>query len=244
MSPAGVAYGSGGVSPRAPTLLQSNGFGTVPLGVDLGWSNLGGYNGAGPGSPFGAGMVNPDLPWLEQGTSGGLTAVEDAGNAISFTYNSSTSTYSPQFFSQDTLASDGSGGYLLTQSNGTVIDYYGFGSGVPIAQQGKLEDYTEASGDLTTTTYNSSGQMTAVQRTDGTTTESYAYTYISSGINTGLVSNVTLMSGPAGGTLSTVQQVAFAYYDGTQSYGNARELQTETLEDASGNALGTTYYRY
>ena len=170
-------------------------------------------------------------------------AVGDAGNAIFFTYNGST--YSPQFYSLDALAADGSGGYKLTQTDGTVIDYYGFGGSIPAAQQGKLDSYTDAEGHATTTTYNASGQLTALQRTDGTTTESYAYSYVASGVDAGQVSNVALQRGPSGGTLATVQQVAFAYYDGTQAYGgDPHELQSETLETAAGAAIGTTYYRY
>ncbi len=272
-SPAGVAYNNGAVSPRSSSLLPSTGLGTLPLGVDLGWTNLPGYNdgsgmgsgsgsgsgsgggsgsGSGSGSgggssfvaSFGENMTSPDLPYLEPGASSGLVAVENAGNGVFFGYNGGTGTYSPQFFSQDSLVSDGSGGFKLTQSDGTTIDYYGFGSGVPAAQQGKLDSYTDAEGHTTTTTYNSSGQMTSIQRTDGTTTVSYAYTYVASGVNAGRVSGVALRSGPAGGTLTSVQQVAFTYYDGTTSYGNAGDLETETLEDASGNSLGTTYYRY
>lgn len=248
MSPAGVAYGSGGVSPRSPSLLQSNGFGTLPVGVDLGWTNLTGFanvsGSTGQGSIFGEGMSNPDLPYLEPGNDGGLVAVEDAGNGIFFTYDSGSGTYSPEFYSQDALTSDGSSGYLLTQSDGTSSDYYGFGGSIPAAQQGQLDYYTDANGNTTTTTYNGSGQLTSIQRTDGTTTLAYDYSYVSGGVNDGLVSNVTQASGPAGGTLTTIQQVAFTYYDGTTDYGNQRDLETETLEDASGDALGTTYYRY
>ena len=61
-SDAGVAYASGGVSPRSPALLQSAGYGDSPLGVDLGWTNLAGFAGGIGGPAFGSGMTNADLP--------------------------------------------------------------------------------------------------------------------------------------------------------------------------------------
>jgi len=244
-SDAGVAYANGGVSPRAPALLQSAGYGATPLGVNLGWTNLAGFGGGGSGSAFGASMVDANLPSLAQGNNGALSAVGAAGNAISFTYNSGPGTYSPLFFSQDTLAPDGTGGFKLTQTDGTALDYYGFGGTLPAAQRGQLQSYTDAQGNTTSATYNSGGQLTAITRTDGTTAESYAYSYVASGVDAGLVAGVALRRGPYGGTLATVQQVAFAYYDGTQAYGgDTRELQAETLVTAAGAAIGTTYYRY
>jgi RHS repeat-associated protein len=47
-----------------------------------------------------------------------------------------------------------------------------------------------------------------------------------------------------GGAWTVVRQVTYAYYDGTQSYGNAGDLQTATIQDASGATLQTWYYRY
>jgi RHS repeat-associated protein len=40
------------------------------------------------------------------------------------------------------------------------------------------------------------------------------------------------------------RQIAYSYYDGTGANGNAKDLKTATIEDASGNALDTYYYRY
>ncbi len=248
-SDAGVAYASGGVSPRAPSLLQTADFGTLPLGVDLGWSNLSGFQGPGAngtGLAFGNGMVNPNLPVLEPGANGAVVALEDAGNALTFDYNSGSGTYSPSFFNQDGLTySSTTDQFTLTQADGTALVFYGFGTSRPAAQRGQIASYTDPKGNATTTTYDATtGRLTSIQRTDGTTTAAYAYTYVASGIDAGLVANIALKRGPYGGTLATVQQVAFAYYDGTTASGSARDLRSVTLEDAAGSDLGTTYYRY
>ena len=77
-----------------------------------------------------------------------------------------------------------------------------------------------------------------------TTTESYLYTYVSSGVNTGLIANVTLRRQINGGSWSTVRQVVYTYYDGSQAHGNAGDLEMANVEDGSGNILDTEYYRY
>ncbi|HEV3440514.1 MAG TPA: hypothetical protein VG122_24380 [Gemmata sp.] len=64
-------------------------------------------------------------------------------------------------------------------------------------------------------------------------------------MNAGLLQSVILRRSTNGGTTwSTVQQVQYAYYDGTTTNGNAGDLETATIEDPSSNVLGTYYYRY
>ena len=46
------------------------------------------------------------------------------------------------------------------------------------------------------------------------------------------------------GSWSTAQQVQYAYYDGTQSYGNSGDLMTATILDGNNNVLNEDYYRY
>ena len=41
-----------------------------------------------------------------------------------------------------------------------------------------------------------------------------------------------------------MQSVQYAYYDGTESGGDARDLQTATVEDSAGNPISVDYYRY
>jgi len=124
----------------------------------------------------------------------------------------------------------------------------GFGNATPVDEQGQLLSLTDQAGNVTTLTYTTDGKVSTAARSntvDGTTTtETYVYSYIASGQNTGLVSNVTLERQVNSGPESIVRHVAYTYYDGTQPYGNLGDLQTATVEDASGNALDTTYYRY
>src|SRR6266545_2016528 len=67
---------------------------------------------------------------------------------------------------------------------------------------------------------------------------------VSSGVNTGLLSNVTLRRKVNSGSWATVRQVDYAYYGTAESHGNPGDLKTAIVKDASGNALDTSYYRY
>ena len=98
------------------------------------------------------------------------------------------------------------------------------------------------------TAWTSTGQIGEVQRSTvvggNTITESYLYTYLTTGVNAGLLSNVTLRQQTNGGAWTTIQQVQYTYYDGTTSYGNQGDLELAQTEDGSGNVLDTDYYRY
>src|SRR5262249_37419007 len=76
-------------------------------------------------------------------------------------------------------------------------------------------------------------------------TESYVYSYLAApDPNAGLLSSVLLRRQVNGGpSWTTVRQVAYAYYDGSKPYGNLGDLLSATVEDPSGNALGTPHYR-
>src|SRR6266545_3022101 len=67
---------------------------------------------------------------------------------------------------------------------------------------------------------------------------------VSSGVNTGLLSNVTLRRKVNSGSWATVRQVDYAYYGTGETHGNPGDLKTAIVKDASGNALDTSYYRY
>jgi YD repeat-containing protein len=236
-SPSDTQYGTG-TNDADPSDFGSAGFG-MNWGEDIGWTNVPIYS---SGGTNGSGFVNADQPFI-QTTSTGYRVVTTATNILWFDSNGSGG-YTPKFYSQDVFAADGSAGdFKLTDTLGDVIRFYGFESSVPVAQRGKFKSYTDPNGNVTSTTYNSSGQLTSVQRSDGTTTETFAYTYLSSGINAGLMSSCALQR-TIGGVTTTVRQVVYSYYDGTQPYGNPGELELEQVEDGSNNVLDTTYYRY
>src|SRR5262245_38658635 len=90
-------------------------------------------------------------------------------------------------------------------------------------------------------------RLTQVQRTTAggnTVTESWLYTYITSGVNTGLLQNVTLERQTNGGPVDVVRQVVYTYYDGNQSYGLPGDLMLAQVENAAGQVIDTSYLRY
>jgi hypothetical protein len=88
-----------------------------------------------------------------------------------------------------------------------------------------------------------------MQRTStvgGTTvTEKFTYTYLTTGDNIGHVSSVVLRRKDQDDVdWTTVRKAEYAYYGASENHGNAFDLKTVTVKDASNNVLGTTYYRY
>ena len=136
--------------------------------MDLGWTNLPGYGIGGvpgsnvAGSPFGAGMIDANLPSIGPAPGTGLAILGDAGNAVFFSRDAGTAHPTPMFFSQDKLIVNGYLDTLLTRSDGTAVDYYGFDNSIPAAQRGQLKYYADAGGHVTSTAYNVSGQLTAL----------------------------------------------------------------------------------
>ena len=240
-SSTGLAYGTGTASVPVPSALASGGFGTY-FGLGSAWTNQPGLDLAGSN---GYGMVNADLPSLQQtdaigaGSSGMLVTLSASASLF---YNNVSGSYVPYDFYQVSLAAGGSG-YVLSDTAGDVVQFYGF-TGVPVAQQGQFASYTDPAGNVTTANYDvTSGKLTNLQRTDGTTTETYAYTYVASGPDVGQVQSTTLQR-TVGGTTTPVRQESYTYYDGTQPYGNPGDLQLAQIKDGSGNVLDTSYYRY
>jgi YD repeat-containing protein len=228
----------------ASTDLSSSGFGT-PWGQARAWTNGPGY----AADTFGGnGMVTAQQPYLLQGSSG---TVVEVGNAKTARYFDATgSSYTPRYFGQEALSYNGTAGqFTLTDTSGDQLVFWDFGSGRPASQRGQLQSFTDPDGNVTqVTSWTSAGQPAEVQRsnTSGgvTTVESYLDSYLTSGANAGRLSNVTLRRQVNGGAWSVVRQAAYTYYDGTTGNGNLGDLRTAVVQDASGNALDTTYYRY
>ncbi len=239
-----VRYADGVVA-VTDTQLTSSGFG-MPWGQTLSWSNGTGYA---TDASNGSGWVSSQLPYLmEASGTNSLVAITNSTTARYFDLVSGS--YQPRYYDQSQLAYNSSTDeYTLTDTSGDVLTFCGFGSTWPTAQQGQLASFTDPAGNVTSvTSHNTAGQTTEVQRstTSGanTITESYLYSYISSGVNAGLMDSVTLRRQINGGSWTTVQKVEYVYYDGTQSYGNAGDLMTATTLDGSDNVLDTSYYRY
>ena len=99
-------------------------------------------------------------------------------------------------------------------------------------------------GTLSVTSYNSFGQITEVQRTSGTITQSLLYTYAGSSL-------ISVLLRKKDTSISSnwvdLRQVAYEYYDVSSTHGSAGDLKTAVHQQYSGTSwedTGTYYYRY
>jgi RHS repeat-associated protein len=250
-NPAGLALATTGVRYSDGTVfvaqndLASGGFGT-PWGQDRLWTNNAGYDAH---SSNGSGITDADLPYLLAAKGTNTIVVVSGGSARYFDLVGAT--YQERFFGLDTLTHSGapSNQFTLTDSRGDQLVFNDFANSLPVEERGQLKSYTDPYGNVTNvTSYTSEGLPAEVQRsnTTGSTTitESYLYSYLSSGVNAGLLASVTLRRKVNSGSWTTVRQVVYTYYDGTTSHGNAGDLQLAQVEDGSGNVLANSYYRY
>jgi RHS repeat-associated protein len=246
-SPAPVRYGDGVVT-IAETDLHPEGF-DFPWGQTRAWSNGPGYA---TGGDNGSGWVQTYAPHLLQADgSTSNTLIYIVNGTTAYYYDLVNGSYQPRL---DDLAkltyNSGNDTFTLLDTQGDQIAFSGFGAGWLSAQKGQFKSYTEADGvAMAVTAYTADGHVAEAQRSatvgGQTVTESWLYGYVASGVNAGLLASVTLRTKVNGGAWSAVRQVQYAYYDGTQTYGgSAGDLLTATVEDGSGNALDTNYYRY
>ena len=244
-SDGGVRYTDGTVRVNTSDL-GSSGFGT-PWGQDRGWTNGPGYATA---SVNGTGMVTSQTPYLIQAgpdaTPNDSFAVVTNGTTASY-FDKSGSNYNSRFFVQNKFTS-GTNEYTLTDTLGNQTKFYGFDTSIPVAQRGQFKSFTDPVGNVSTATYDGNGKLTEISRAQtvggDTHTESYLYTYLTSGANSGLVSNVTLRRKINSGSWSTVRQVDYSYWENGNSHGNTGDLKKSVIKDGSGNTLDTTFYRY
>ena len=202
----------------------------------------------------GSGWVISQLPYLHRTApkngDADATIVVITNGVDARYFDHTGSTYTERMGGQDTLVHNtGNDTFALTDSMGDVFTFNDFNGSLPVNQKGQFQSFTDPAGNVgQVISRTSDGKPTEFQRstTSGgvTTTESYVYAYVISGVNAGLLSNVTLRQQVNGGSWSTVRQVAYAYYDGTTSFGNAGDLMTATVEDGSNTVLDTDYYRY
>ena len=229
--PGGVRAADGSMTVDSPSV-SSSGFGQSWAHAPQ-WTNNAGYSAGGESN--GNGWVVSGLPSLvasgTPGASGSSIAVRDGGtDARWFDYNGSS--YAQRFFGQDVLA-HGSGEYTLTDTTGAVSTFYDFAVS-PTAKQGKLKGFTDKGRNATTFTYNTDGTIDTVSRTDGTTTETFVYSYAS-----GRISKVEQRRNGV-----TFRQIAYTYYGSGANHGNIGDLKYAVLEDGAGGEISTSYYRY
>jgi hypothetical protein len=195
------------------------------------------------------GNVFSQLPYLLQfsNSAGAETSVGMVTSGINlrfFNTPASGSIYTPTFYVADSLQYFvNNHQYVLATSSGrqlTVADFSAFSA--PI--QGQLLSFADAFGNNVIINRDpTTHQVTKVRRTDPGITETYNYSYVPSGPDAGLLSNVTLQRGSPPDEGPIVRQVSFTYYAGGTDGGNASNMQSAIVSDGAGNALDTTYYR-
>jgi RHS repeat-associated protein len=248
LSPSGVRYADGAVQITLPDFIPdgSCSCSTDPLGLRRDWS--GGV--FVPDGTFGNGVVPLQLPYLLQDCEGHIAAVTTDTSARVFD-RVGVNQYSPRFFLQEQLTRDEvTGEFGLADTEGNMFVFYGFGSGVPVPQRGQLKTLTDAGGNVTTATYNSDGtpaELSWAITTGGvTTTESLLFAYAITDPrdpNYRRVTSAQLRRMVGTGSWEPVRTVEYSYYNGTDN-GDAGDLKTTVVKDASGVPFDTSYYRY
>jgi RHS repeat-associated protein len=243
-----------GVVQLAWTDLRSDGFGAV-CDQRRSWSNAN-YNPLDfafgrPRGDNGSGMVVEQLPYLTGHGSHNLDlyVITSATSARIYDWDTSDPQLGPRFFTKDQLAfTDGE--YVLTDTAGNQIHFYDTTLFTSDPRWGKFKSMTDPAGNVTAVTrWTADGKAAEVQRSTpvGQTphvVESFVYSYVASDVNQGLFNNVTLRRQVDGGAWTVVRQVDYTYYKTGEANGNPTDLKTAIVEDAAGNALDTTYYRY
>lgn len=234
-----------GTSSVSTSDLFSGGFGT-PWGHTRTWTNSIGYQPE-DRSRNGNGWIVSQTPYMVQVDGNDTVAVITGGTNAHY-FDLVSGSYVPRHFDTSTL-SLASNVFTFRDSTGNTITFDDFANATA-NKRGQFKQLTDAGGNATSvTSYTGDGKIAEVQRSQGsggsTIIESYQYGYVSGGTNDGLISSITLRrSTNNGGSWSTVRSVDYAYYDGTTSNGNARDLKTATIKDGSGSTIDTNYYRY
>ena len=229
-------------------------------GFTGGWSVIRNYTTQAdllPDNSFGYGWTNNRQTFLisDGGGDGGanpdVVVVNTAYKQVAFDYAGGGYGQATKV-SNDTLSRDAAAGTYAWSNpeTGDVSVYYDFGPATAANLQGKVKYTLDAAGNRVDFAYNGAGQLTTVSQADAAgDAEAFAYTYFAAGPNAGQVSNVRQTLRRAGASSPTLyRQAVYGYYQGTyaggDAYGNQGDLRSVVLEDGSGHALATSYYRY
>ena len=248
-SPGGTATGADGGNPTATAFSGNVRYsdGSVTLsssdiapsesglisGVTRTWTD---ETGLATNSTVGIDTVVTQQPSLVQEPSGALLAI--SGTSTKW-FNATGSGFTENYFGQDTLTSDGSGGYLLTDSAGNRFDYFGFGSGITATEQGQLQSLTDPAGNVTNFTY-SGGLLQQIDRTrlsDSAVLERDIYGYSGSQLSSVEVDR------EVNGVLTEVQTANYLYYGAGSGFGQSGELERATVSE-NGTPVNYDLYRY
>ena len=217
---------------------------SAPVGDALSWSSQPGNSSA---DLYGNNVLSRARPYLVKDSTSRIGVIESASKTYVFDYSGGV--YTARYYLQNTLTySSGTGLYTLTDTVGNTMEFYDFSTSLPSAQRGQVKRRTDAAGNVTDYTYDGNGKLTDYQQAttvgSTTTTESFAYTYLSSGTNSGKVDAVTFRRKVNSGSWETVRSAQYSYYDTGSSNGNAGDLKFIDTKDSSGAVISTQYLRY
>ena len=275
----------GGVPQVDSVDLGSNGFG-LAWGISRSWSGLDNTGPLGNGwSVKQLPQLMVYSTYAGAGATPRMIAMIDGGGGASLFEDtvSPTDTYTPRFYLKDKLTytagtGGGPGEFQYTDTNGDVTKFYdvprsgGYitdtqGQGYALQvntlggvtyRYGAFKSFTDVAGNTITSTYDSSGNLQYLTRSDSVSGESereyFTYTNLSNSSSLATATVATEIdlqrSTDGGSTWTTVRKVLYDYYTGETSPGvadvNGRlgDLRLVTIEDGSGAALDHKYYRY
>ncbi|HEV2946859.1 MAG TPA: hypothetical protein VGX70_05755, partial [Gemmataceae bacterium] len=235
-----VRYGDGVVN-EITTDLESDGFGQA-WGQTRSWTNA--INAFPTASLNGPGWMITQLPYLLATNSGNTLVL--LTNGVNYRYfDFLGGNWVERFYGEEQLVTGSPHEYVFTDTAGDQMHFSDFSQSVPANQQGQLKSWVDPDGNTTSViSRTADGRPTEVQRSvtvgSTTTTESLLYSYNTSST----LSSVVLRRQVNGGSWTIIRQVVYTYYAAGESHGNTSDLKLAVIEDASGNALDTKYYRY
>jgi hypothetical protein len=244
-----VRYGDGVVHFVASDL-AGDGFGTA-WGVTRSWTNEGAYS---QGQNVGRGWIIAETPSLFREVdpfSGAVVlTVVTGGTAQQVFDEQPNGSYLGRGGILDTLVYESTTGqYCFTAPDGTELWFWDFDAAKPAQQRGQFARLEDPKGNVTeVTTLLADGRISEVQRSapasGSTVTESYLFSYVTGGVNDGLIASITQRRRVGTGPWSTVRKAEYVYYDGVEPHGSAGDLKKVVVKDAADAVLETSYYRY
>ncbi len=227
--------------------LASHGFST-PWGHTRNWTNNAGQSESAAWNRNGLGTVVTQMPYLlapESPSLDELVAITNGFNAYPFfdcefcsnVYKTSVNMWLKEILAETTV--DLTDVYEMSDTVGNKLYFKQAGL--------KFFKFVDRYGQETKVVSYSGTKITEVQRTDGTVTESYFYSYFSSGANAGELESVTLRRkySSTQEEWDPIRKVTFSYYETCEGcFGITNNLKTAKIWDGADQLLDTKYYRY
>ena len=158
----------------------------------------------------------------------------------------------PLYGETDKLYTDATNNiFIFIREDGTSYEFFDFSSTHAALKQGTLSKIKDPAGNvlLEAKTWDGSGRVTTLEKSvtqnSVTTLTKRTLTYITSGVNSGLISQVDFAHKTGSGSWVTDRTALMDYYSGTgDSAGTDNELKMITVQDGSSNVLDRSYFRY